>query len=757
MRERFAKQITAVTVLLLLVMLVAPGVYADEGGESPVDESVEILPTGPTPESGNDVGDETGENGPGDDELKTDVEDGLKLDGDGPEGGEGDTSAGDMEITSFQWHYADIEIDVLNVSCERNEEITYEWDVSKVVADEGMAENGVNLGPWATQPIPFTVTAAPSVAETTHEIDVAGSVTIRNEGNRSTQGLSVWAQLRRKKGYGNSWEDYGEPVAVNLGPSSSIGPDASVTYSIAFSMPPHQYSTRYKVRVYATITNGFPGWMTDYASRDTSEFNLANPTVVPLNDTLLAADVVDCPDGFSYVTDYTGPWLFAVGEELTRNITVTVTNEGAAPCQSLPLTNYANWDETGTSATVMINTGDPFMEIEPGICIESERMITEDYDWTIEKTVAPNKIPRLPKKRSETVTYTLHVTRNEEPDVVEDMVQAAGVVHAFNWGNVALTDVTVSIQPQYDTGSIHLIGSPIVIAVDQLIPNGLDNEREFPFSVSFPSVAGVDEYLLEARISGTYDGCCLLPLAIMTEPDGSNESCDYGYERVYSEEFTPMIDHTYTGLWASITDCRTCPSGLICNPAENGPWHLGYFEQFGVSIGGEDHGQDMHIDCDIKYTIEVTNVSAYAGRYVYIDNIVTLTEGDTGESITDEARLTVGIPNTSGGQTDDSDDEDDSEDEPEDEPEREQEKEPKEEPEEAPVEEPEMIVEEPPMTIPDEPMSEIPDSGPGPSTAAPPEPKGAMPSLPKTGGNPAGFFFAGLTLAGAGLFLKRRV
>ncbi len=243
-------------------------------------------------------------------------------------------------------------------------------------------------------------------------------------------------------------------------------------------------------------------------------------------------------------------------------------------------------------------------------CIFAEGSSGEktSYDWDIEKTVSPETIT-IERGQSETVTYTIKVTRGEPTVEQNAQVTISGGVCIKNGGGVATEGLKLRPQVEYNTGGgfNDLSGAFQSIVPADPIPAG--SKICYPFSITFTPVEGAT-YRVSANITIT------------------NHSGHLG------DDFGPNPktgDVTMTGAStidiedeaANVFDYLTLPAG------------------FSTDSDVDDLKWTFTESGQVTYTRTITNDSASCGQDVYVNNTATIIECDTEDTDSDSARVAI--------------------------------------------------------------------------------------------------------------------
>jgi hypothetical protein len=227
----------------------------------------------------------------------------------------------------------------------------------------------------------------------------------------------------------------------------------------------------------------------------------------------------------------------------------------------------------------------------------SER--TVDYDWTIQKSVAPGSLT-LGTNASGGLDYSLAATRTVVSDNIVNTT--SGEICVTNDGTtptvgLAIDETIRAVLPDMSQVEVKTI---VITPPNELGPGETGCVQ---YNIDFTRVPNAVRYTNHARAhatdftSGNVTVSFVLPAPTLIEHDGA----------------------------ADVADAAVCPAGFTCTPSDAGPWHL------------TDSGT-------INYTTTVKNVSAPCGSTHDLDNTATLTEGDSGATRTSSASATLATP-----------------------------------------------------------------------------------------------------------------
>ncbi len=236
------------------------------------------------------------------------------------------------------------------------------------------------------------------------------------------------------------------------------------------------------------------------------------------------------------------------------------------------------------------------------------------YDWTVLKTVNPTSI-EITGGSCGTVTYTVNVTRTLVSE--QDVYGVSGQICVTNGGAATTENLTIVDQVEYKTGPGQfqdLPGASQTITPAQLAPGATGC---YDYNIAFTPVAGA-QYRNVAHVTITNHSGWL--------PGGPHcagpEPCPFGPDPKadFSLPGTPNIIETDES--ATVADAEVCPAGFACTPSDYGPW-------------------TFNATGSVSFTKQICNTTAMCDTYYDLPNTVTLTEGDTGQTSTSSANVSI--------------------------------------------------------------------------------------------------------------------
>lgn len=214
-------------------------------------------------------------------------------------------------------------------------ETRYDWDVTKTVSPT----NGViNKGSSAT--FTFTVNATRTSVGTVDAFGVSGEICVTNVGGAPTEGLSITDIFL---------VDNSIPIAeteIDVSAKPVLGPGERYCYPYTFPLPgftPQTISYKNLAVAYTVLSNGK---RIDWPGSTTVTFP-TQPTLVEVDESATAVDVVTCPTGFT-CTPLGAMWTLT--GTATKTVPVQVTNV-SAPCGTeVDLLNKVTLTESDSGA-----------------------------------------------------------------------------------------------------------------------------------------------------------------------------------------------------------------------------------------------------------------------------------------------------------------------------------------------------------------------------------------------------------------------
>lgn len=238
-----------------------------------------------------------------------------------------------------------------------------------------------------------------------------------------------------------------------------------------------------------------------------------------------------------------------------------------------------------------------------------ERTTYKYYDWTIDKSVNPTQI-NICSGQTGSVNYTISVTRILTSSSSEDVYGVRGEITVHNGGAVATENLKLVDQVEYKTGAGQF--QPLPDASQTIIPStqlGPGETGTYNYEITFQPVANAT-YRNTVKVTITNHS------GHLGEEFGPEPKADFSIPPTYTET---IIEEDET---ATIEDNQTCPNGFTCIASDPGPWTF------------NDSGT-------VTFSKSVQNVSAACDSYFYLNNIASLTEGDSGATRNDSASVEI--------------------------------------------------------------------------------------------------------------------
>ncbi|MCZ8516707.1 hypothetical protein O9H85_30915 [Paenibacillus filicis] len=230
---------------------------------------------------------------------------------------------------------------------------TYDWTITKT---SNVLRPVIN--PHVSFPLVYTLQTKRNLVSEKELTSVRGIITVKNGGDKPTEGLKLVPQVLYKAG--------GGPFQTLSGASTAITPDPlqpgeTKTYPYEIFFTPVN-GAQYKLSAAVTITNHSGHLGVPFGP--TPDAGLSFPTAAePVSEdaTATVSDTALCPAGFTCTSSHPAPWNLNNSETITY--TLTVTNNTAPILQIIPLMNKATLTEDNTKQvrpadnTVLIFTG----------------------------------------------------------------------------------------------------------------------------------------------------------------------------------------------------------------------------------------------------------------------------------------------------------------------------------------------------------------------------------------------------------------
>jgi len=240
------------------------------------------------------------------------------------------------------------------------------------------------------------------------------------------------------------------------------------------------------------------------------------------------------------------------------------------------------------------------------VCSYYQKYVNTDYDWTLDKGIKPASIT-VNQGKNENVAYTLTATRVENTTVTEN--KGANVtVKVTNPECYKVCGYTIKVQLQKKDGCNYInVGNP-----DVKTGQNLNGKSSTSFSYSFTNLEPGTTYRIKVVL--TYDG-------------DNNE---------YTKDFSLPSPTTRTEIKdkeATVTDSFTAkPAGFTITGGLGSVWEI---------KEGDLKEEDGNIIATKKYTVNVANVNAEAGKSFALKNKAILTENDSKCKRCDEETVTI--------------------------------------------------------------------------------------------------------------------
>ncbi|MEM4449928.1 MAG: hypothetical protein QXQ33_03790 [Nitrososphaerota archaeon] len=320
-------------------------------------------------------------------------------------------------------------------------------------------------------------------------------------------------------------------------------------------------------------------------------FNVPGPLIIPSDGTLEITWAVHLARGGS------ANLICSPGSPLSCTPTTIPSGMGASSYPGASLDVRGGEPPTGDRTVPIQNVG-PAVPTGPVLSatktVDSVAWIrTITYDWSVEKSVSPDSL-ELELHENDTVHYTVTITRTMTSS--EDEVSISGEICVTNTGDTATEGLAIIDKVKHDatilaSTSVDVSGNPV-----------LDPGETgcYQYALSFTPVEGVTTYTNEAVVT-------------ITNGDGATAT------QAFNLPQSPTIVEIDES--ATLVDEQTCPSGLEC-------------ELLGT-IPSTVSGSTV-----IKFDKRITNEELCLDTVV-VENTVTLTEGDSGETHTDDAGVSV--------------------------------------------------------------------------------------------------------------------
>ncbi|PNE19821.1 hypothetical protein V511_12445 [Mesotoga sp. Brook.08.YT.4.2.5.1] len=487
----------------------------------------------------------------------------------------------------------------------------YDWEITKEASPEVIS----NLKQGDSASVEYTLTATRLTPAVTDTYTLTGIATMTNEGSLQADQVGLKAILLGKNG--GSWVEVESKTLIETSSNTTIaaGDLAGIGKPFAFEFNPGDYS---EVRILAEATDNWPEIVDDF------EDHLI--PISPSSQTFVdeSASVIDMPrnlvefENFGFSVDHTGTWPWSVSPWVLNNMSggtkkysIVITNVNA-PLGSYTLTNDATLTENDTLtkredfARVLVSTPEPQEDI-----LTLEATVTGffrwdreiEYDWEIEKSVSPETI-YLGIGEDADVTYTVNATRTLTNNAA-DTFSYTGAVEVGNSLTSNLTasgvSLTISLLESSDGGTFAVAQTSTQPIVD-LAP-GDKVAKSFDFS-SYSFVTGyyyrVKAEVVSGVVSKTNTGALAGPISPnLTEYD----------------------------MTATVNDAYMVPVGFDVTPDSDYVWPWLLSETTAATT----------------YTFKVFNKDIETGEFK-VPNTVTLVEDDTKQERSNDATVTILVP-----------------------------------------------------------------------------------------------------------------
>ncbi|HDP77175.1 MAG TPA: hypothetical protein ENN47_03130, partial [Mesotoga infera] len=383
-----------------------------------------------------------------------------------------------------------------------------------------------------------------------------------------------------------------------------------------FEFNPGDYS---EVRILAEATDNWPEIVDDF------EDHLVPDS--PSSQTFIdeSASIVDMPrnlvefekNGFSVT--HTGTWPWSVSPWIlsdvnggTKKYSIVITNDNAAPQGNFSLTNDATLTENDTLqkreafARVLVSTPEPqedVLTLEATVTGTFSWTREIEYDWEIEKSVAPETI-YLNIEEDKDVTYSINATRT----LTENSTNTFSYKGEVEVGNSLTSNLTVdasltiSLLESSDGGTFSAVATN-TYSISDFAPGDVVS-KTFDFS-SYSFKSGyyyrVKAEVVSGAVSKTNTGALTGPISPTT-----------------------LLEFDKT---ATVNDAYMGPVGFDVTPDSDyaWPWLL------------------SETPAATTYTFNIMNLEKEEGEYK-LPNTVTLVEDDTKQERSDDATVTILVP-----------------------------------------------------------------------------------------------------------------
>ena len=243
-----------------------------------------------------------------------------------------------------------------------------------------------------------------------------------------------------------------------------------------------------------------------------------------------------------------------------------------------------------------------------------------EYDWTVTKSVDPTEVTfeQTGDAGKQTVTYTIDVTRSVLS--THTVTGVRGQVCVTNGGAVTTENLKIVDQVFSQGGgpAQEIPGATQTITPSTQLDPG--QTQCYDYEIKFAPVTGATSYKNTANVTITNHS------GHSGTPFGPSPSA------TFSLPDTPTTVEKDAS--ADVTEEETCPDGFTCTPVDTGdgkgPWN---FAADDLDSSGK---ASVSFDKDITW-----DDSSLCGSTAELPNTVTLTESDTGEGHTSDAKVTI--------------------------------------------------------------------------------------------------------------------
>jgi len=386
MKTKYAKLIAVITLVSILLVTAAPGLWAEEiniGGPGE-DLKGDIVQTGgddqdqdgddqdqdgdDQDQDGDDQDQDGDDQNQGGDDQNQDVDDqdqggdGQDQGDDGLGGGKGvdglggDTGDGVLGIMGASLMASGSNLSLsATAGCRKESRIDLDWSLTKTADPVALT-----LEPTQTEDVTFTVTAS-AVEGTPQTAYVAhGLVTVTNNGSVPTENLTISGRMQCERWlivwY---WDSFGSAFTVDTSamPILAAGQSYEYPYSVEFIPETGIFGIlNHRVKISASVTNG-----PDPEIK--REFGIPSQSIdVYTNGAIEVIDAISCPEGFSCEPSAIEPWPISYQHgtpSYTKTYTIELTNDDAVWGDEWLFTNTVfSGTEISAVAPVTVYTGE---------------------------------------------------------------------------------------------------------------------------------------------------------------------------------------------------------------------------------------------------------------------------------------------------------------------------------------------------------------------------------------------------------------